>query len=507
MIRDTEALEKMPFLIESKVPTTRVKNANSAGVNAQGDYVLYWMTAFRRSTWNFSLQRAVDWCNELGKPLLVFEALRNGYEWASDRLHAFVIEGMMDNSDSFAKRGITYFPYLEIGINEGKGLLKALSENACVVVTDDFPCFFLPRMLVSAAKQTPVLMETVDSNGIIPLDFPERSFATAFSFRIFLQKNLFAFLEQMPESEPLNTYTIRKKALVPELFSPSWKPADLAESRKNLNVFPIDHKVSPVDTRGGNKQAENTLDDFLENKLDKYAELRNHPDDDATSNLSPYLHFGHVASHQVVYELLSRRNWIPDPLSKKPKGSRAGWWGLDESAEGFLDQIITWRELGYNACRFISNYDKYESLPAWALKTLEDHRGDIRNPVYSLDQLENAETYDDLWNAAQRQLVVEGRLHNYMRMLWGKKILEWSRTPEQALNAMIHLNNKYALDGRNPNSYSGIFWTLGKYDRPWGPERPVFGKIRYMSSENTKRKVRVKEWMRRSGTRLANYMV
>ena len=150
-----------------------------------------------------------------------------------------------------------------------------------------------------------------------------------------------------------------------------------------------------------------------------------------------------------------------------------------------------------NASTHCSNYDRYESLPSWAQKTLEKHARDEREHVYSLERFGNAQTADSLWNAAQTQLVREGRIHNYLRMLWGKKILEWTRTPEQALEIMIHLNNKYALDGRNPNSYSGIFWTLGRYDRPWGPERPVFGTIRYMSSANTARKVSVKEYLRK----------
>jgi deoxyribodipyrimidine photo-lyase len=160
-----------------------------------------------------------------------------------------------------------------------------------------------------------------------------------------------------------------------------------------------------------------------------------------------------------------------------------------------LDQLITWREVGFNMCARRKDYDRYAALPDWARQTLADHAADRREYVYTLAELENAQTHDPLWNAAQRELVVHGRMHNYLRMLWGKKILEWSATPQKAAAAMIHLNNKYALDGQDPNSYSGIFWTLGRYDRPWGPERPVFGKIRYMSSANTARKVRVKKYL------------
>ena len=170
---------------------------------------------------------------------------------------------------------------------------------------------------------------------------------------------------------------------------------------------------------------------------------------------------------------------------------------MSRNAEAFLDQLITWRELGYNMCANLHTYDLYESLPAWAQDTLDGHRKDPRPLLYGLEHFENADTHDPLWNAAQTQLKREGRVHNYLRMLWGKKILEWTPSPEEALDIMIHLNNKYALDGRNPNSYSGIFWILGRYDRPWAPERPVFGKIRYMSSQNTARKLRLKQYLRK----------
>jgi deoxyribodipyrimidine photo-lyase len=174
-----------------------------------------------------------------------------------------------------------------------------------------------------------------------------------------------------------------------------------------------------------------------------------------------------------------------------------GFWNMGQSAEAFMDQLMTWREIGLNMCWRESNYDRYESLPDWAQKTLEEHAADQRPYLYTPEEFEAAQTHDALWNAAQRQLVGEGRIHNYLRMLWGKKILHWSQSPREALNIMIHLNNKYALDGRDPNSYSGIFWVLGRYDRAWGPEREVFGKIRYMTSESTRSKFSVKGYLQR----------
>ena len=224
---------------------------------------------------------------------------------------------------------------------------------------------------------------------------------------------------------------------------------------------------------------------------------RNQPDAHVSSGLSPDLHFGHISTHEILSAIGGRTGWSTRKLKQKANGSREGWWGASANVEAFLDQLVTWRELGFNMCAHTVNYDKYESLPEWARKTLGRHAKDRRPIVYSSEQLENAQTYDKLWNAAQRQLLDEGTIHNYLRMLWGKKIIEWSVTPESALATMIEFNNKYALDGRDPNSYSGIFWTLGRYDRPWGPERPIFGTVRYMSSGNTARKFKVRSYIER----------
>jgi deoxyribodipyrimidine photo-lyase len=215
--------------------------------------------------------------------------------------------------------------------------------------------------------------------------------------------------------------------------------------------------------------------------------------------LSPYLHFGHVSAHEVLAAIADSLRWNPSVLRDGGRGERQGWWGMTESAEAFLDQLITWRELGFNFLHFRDDGEDYDSLPPWARATLAKHSGDPRPHRYRLADFEAAATHDPLWNAAQTQLAREGTIHGYLRMLWGKKILEWSSTPQEALAVMIELNNKYALDGRDPNSLSGIFWCLGRYDRPWGPERPIFGTVRYMSSENTARKMDVKQYLKRYG--------
>lgn len=484
------------------VPEIRIQSCCSKRVNPAGDYVLYWMIANRRVSWNFSLDRAVEWAKELNRPLVVLEALRCDYPWASDRFHHFVLEGMVDNARRLQSKPVYYYPYVEPRVGAGKGLLANLAEKACVVVTDDFPCFFLPPMVHSAAARLPVRLEKVDSNGLLPLRAADRIFPTAYAFRRFLQQNLPVYLGALPQSEPLAGNRIPELAELPQGVDERWPAADLESLRselRELSRLPISHGVAVSDIPGGTRAAEQRLDVFLNRKLPRYHEVRNRPEQDATSGLSPYLHFGHISSHEVFTVLGQKEDWSVGMLADTTSGSRSGWWGMSKAAEGFLDQLVTWRELGYNMCSQRRDYDQYESLPDWALRTLSEHTHDRRDPLYTLEQFASAETHDRLWNAAQTQLVREGRIHSYLRMLWGKKILHWSHSPQEALAIMIELNNRYALDGRNPNSYAGIFWVLGRYDRPWGPERPIFGKVRYMSSESTARKFSVKKYIAKYG--------
>ncbi len=486
--------------MESRISRLRIAACNEASPSTDGEYVLYWMTGFRRVGYNFSLQRAVEWARELGKPLVVLEALRCDYPWASDRLHRFVLDGMAANARRLSKTAVTYYAYVEERHGTGRGLLSALASRACALVTDDYPAFFLPRMVAAAAVQLPVRLEKVDSNGLLPLRAAQRVFETAYSFRRFLQKTLVEHLSQEPRPNPLARVQLPPLEALPADIVARWPnsaAALLADSQPSLGQLPIDHAVPATELEGGESAASAVLERFLDDRLSSYAEDRNHPDEEATSGLSPYLHFGHISSHQVFAELMERENWDTDSLAGEALGKRSGWWGVSESAEALLDQLVTWRELGFNMSAGREDYDRYESLPAWAQKTLAEHAGDRRPYLYTLKELERAETHDRIWNAAQTELVRDGRLHNYLRMLWGKKILEWSPTAQDSLQAMIELNNKYALDGRDPNSYSGIFWCLGRYDRPWGPERPIFGKIRYMSSENTARKLRLSAYLER----------
>lgn len=480
-------------------PTSRIQQLNESPLRPRRAFVLYWMIAQRRCGFNPALDHAVALALELDKPLLVFEPLRVGYRWASDRLHRFVLDGMRDNRATLSRTPAAYYPYVEPHPGAGSGLLEALAGRACAVVTDTYPCFFLPAMVAAAASRLDVRLDAVDGNGLLPLSATDRTYPSAYAFRRMLQKRLPAHLGESPRARPLAGSKLDQLSGAPEEILRRWPAAAdglLAGGVDALADLPIDHDVEPSLT-GGSRAGTKTLNRFLDHALLRYDEQRNDLDESAASGLSPFLHFGHVGSHQVLNALAHREDWQPQMVSGRTDGKRQGWWQMSTPAQAFLDQLVTWRELGFHDCHHRPDHARYESLPEWARTTLENHASDARSQLYDLEQFARAETHDPLWNAAQVQLLREGTIHNYLRMLWGKKILEWSSSPREALRIMIELNNRYALDGRDPNSYSGIFWTLGRYDRPFGPERPVFGKIRFMSSANTRRKMKVDGYIQR----------
>ncbi len=491
----------MTLLMKREDERTLKLNANP--VRGGAEFVLYWMVATRRPAWNFALDRAVKWARELRLPLLVLEALRVGYPWASDRFHRFVIDGMADTARALGRLNVGYYPYVEPQPGTGSGLLEALADRAAVVVTDDYPAFFLPRMVRAAAARVPVTFEAVDSNGLLPLHMAGRPFVTAFQFRRYLHEALPGQLDVFPRERPVRGAGLPRPQAPPAHVVERWPPADISRllASGGTRALPIDHRIGPIPgIRGGTDAGRAALRRFVKERYERYGADRNDPDADATSGLSAYLHFGQLSVHEILAAVLEHEGWSPASIREECRGRRQGWWGLSETGESFLDELVTWRELGYNTCTVDPGYDQFASLPGWARRTLAEHAADPRTDVYALADFEAAETHDPLWNAAQRQLVAEGRIHGYLRMLWGKKILEWSESPEAAFDIMVELNNKYALDGRDPNSYSGIAWVMGRYDRPWGPERAVFGKVRYMSSENTARKVRIRRYLERYGS-------
>jgi deoxyribodipyrimidine photo-lyase len=476
----------------------RIRAVNDAPVRRDRDFVLYWMVAARRLEWNHALQRAVSWARTLDRPLLILEALRCDYRWASRRLHRFCLDGMAQHQARLRDARVGYLPYVEAKAGEGRGLLEALGRRATTIVTDDFPSFFLPRMVEAAGARLDVRLEAVDSNGLLPLERAGRDFTTARSFRGFMHRALPELLEAPPAEHPLTGDPLPPMGALPDEVTRRWPAADLPGPTSaggfDLSPLPLDGEVDVVRSTGGRSGAISRLERFLDAGLPGYAEGRNHPDRDHPSRLSPYLHWGHVGAWEVVQRVLDREGWTPARIREDEVGRREGWWGLGADAEAFLEQLTIWRELGYVTAWENPEHEEYDSLPGWARATLEEHSRDPRPHLYEPHEFEAAETHDPIWNAAQRELRQEGVIHNYLRMLWGKKILEWSPSPQEALELMLHLNNRWALDGRNPNSTSGIFWILGRYDRGW-PSRPVFGTVRSMSSERTRKKVEMERYL------------
>ncbi|MEO0530630.1 MAG: deoxyribodipyrimidine photolyase, partial [Planctomycetota bacterium] len=309
--------------IDSQVPDLRLRlgHDEERAVEDGADYVLYWMTAFRRPRWNFALERAIDWCRSLDKPLVVFEALRVDYRWASDRLHTFVVNGMRDNRDAFAgSDAVAYFPYLEQKKGAGSGLLAALASRAAVVVGDDFPSFFLPAQARAAARAIPCRYELVDSNGLYPMRDTDKVFSRAYDFRRHLQKNLLPHLSETPKPAPLQGVQLPAATGLLDGIQQKWNAVsddDLDDPTELIASLPIDHDVPPVpDEPGGYVAAGERLERFLEKRLSNYDE-RNQPEAEAASELSAHLHFGHISAHEVFDALVQRESWTPNKTADK----------------------------------------------------------------------------------------------------------------------------------------------------------------------------------------------
>lgn len=486
-------------MIRDGVPAIRVVNANHEQVRRDGAFVLLWMIGARRLRYNFALERAISWARELDRPLVVLEPLRCDYPYASDRIHRFIIEGMRDHALALRESPVTYVPWIERTPEEGKGMIEAYAAHACLIVSDVSGVPWLRGMLRAAAERVSIRVEAVDGLGILPVRASSTYFLTAHSFRRFLQKNLPAHLAQQPLADPLSEVRLRRLDLLPPTIGTRWPAVALAELEDPSALIarlPIDHTIGAVPERGGGTFATAQLRAFVRERLPRYAE-RNHPDADVCSRLSGHLHFGHISSHEILDAVAQATDWEPARVSPRATGSREGYWNASAQADEFLDQLVTWRELGHMRAIHDPRVMEYGSIPDWARRTLALHAKDPRPARYDRARLVAAETGDEVWNAAQRQLLAEGRIHNYMRMLWGKLVLGWQDSPEQAHATLIELNDRYSIDGRDPNSWASIAWIFGACDRAWGPERAIYGKVRYMTSDSAKRKLRMKEWMRR----------
>ena len=391
-------------------PGSRLRTLSSAPVDPHGEYVLYWMHAARRAGSSFALDHAIVLAQELYKPVLVLEALDLQAPFASRRTHAFLTQGMESNRRAFGRAGVAYHPYVERRPGQARGLVRSFAARACAVLTDRSPFPFL-RARVERLASLPVRTVEVDGWGLLPVSTLERPHKVAWGFRRFLQRELPRH-PRRPHATPLRGLKLPPVRVPEELLRryPAWSGG--------LEGLPVDQAVRAVALRGGELAGRARLRLWLEEGLPRYEADRAHPDRSAGSGLSPWLHFGHLSAFEVVDAV-------------KARGAH----------EGFLDQLVTWRELGAALVETTSAPWSYGSLPDWARRTLDEHRHDPREALYSLQQLEQARTHDPLWNAAQRQLLEEGVIHNSLRMLWGKRVIAWSPSPEEAWERLFHLND------------------------------------------------------------------
>jgi deoxyribodipyrimidine photo-lyase len=436
----------------------RVRELNDAPLRSPAEYLLYWSQMNRRVDSNHALEYAAARANELDLPLLCYEGLTCSYPFANDRLHTFILEGVPETARRLRARGIGYTFHLRRRASDPNDALYRLARNAALVVTDDYPTFVTARHNASVGPKIGVAFHAVDSSCVVPMNcFVKREYA-AYTIRPKIQRLLSRFLAPVERVGLRRRYRGRVMDLHTRLTAKAIP--ELVASCE------IDHSIAPSAAfRGGRIEAEKRLRLFVDERAARYEGQHNEPSAHATSELSPYLHFGCISALEVALSV--------------PKSSHA-----------FLEELIVRRELAFNYARFTHHPESLENVPEWARKTMREHAGDPRPAIYSRDQFARAETHDALWNATQREMLRRGRIHPYYRMYWGKKIIEWSRTYQAALDTMLYIHDRWALDGRDPSTYGNILWLFGLFDRPW-PERPVFGKMRYMSLEGMRRKTDV----------------
>lgn len=442
----------------------RRRDANAAEPRAGGEYVLYWMQATHRFEDNWALRYAVLQADAMGKPLLIHQGLDPTYEHANDRIHTVILENAKALHRRAASLGLRYQFMLRRRRDDDRRVVDRLAARAALVVTDLFPTAGIAERTARFAERCPVRVVEVESHCIVPYgNFVKEEYA-ARTIRPKIAKVLDHALEPVEDRGPRASFPASLWASldVPRL------DLDALDVAAAVASCEIDHAVPAVPFASGLDGARARLAAFCADGIADYAERRNEPSDtDGSSRLSPYLHFGQISAAEVLRTV-------------RATGHKA-------SAEKFADELVTWRELAFNFCVRNPNYGKLKGLPDWVHRSMEKHKDDPREAIYSLEQLEQAETHDEFWNAAQREIVRTGYMHNVTRMLWGKSVLLWTARYKHALEHLILLNNKYGLDGRDPSSYGGIQWCFGKFDRPWF-DKPVFGVIRPMSLARAREK-------------------
>ena len=437
----------------------RSKKLNA--INYSGGNVVYWMQRDRRFHNNWALIHAQNIAIKYKVPLTVFYSLNGNFANANPRQYGFLLRGLSETIEVFKKHNIPF--HLRRG-----DVLTSLhnyisSSNTGYLITDFSPLKVYKKRLNKIIEDIEIPVDMVDAHNIIPAwTVSDKQEFAAHTIRRKIHILLDSFLHSFPKviSHPFNA-NIEHETIDPDAI---------------LRELQIDNSVQEVNwINPGENEGKRSLKTYLNERMDVTGESRNDPNKDSLSNLSPYIHFGQLSAQEIALQVIATEDSV----------------GKDT----FLEQLIVRRELSDNFCYYNDDYDSFNGFHSWAQKTLNEHREDQREYLYSSSEFENANTHDKLWNAAQHQMIVSGKMHGFMRMYWAKKILEWSEDPEAALQIAIDLNDKYELDGRDPNGYTGIAWSIGGiHDRPWF-ERPVFGKVRYMNYNGCKRKFDVNKYI------------
>ena len=452
-----------------KIREERVQNLNEADVR-EADFVLYWMQSSQRAEQNHALEYAVQQANDLGQRLLVVFGLTDDYPEANLRHYTFMLEGLKDAQEALKKRSI------KMVVREGSPDEVALEagKHASMVVTDRGYMRPQKRWRERVAREAGCRLTQVESDVVVPVELASgKQEHAARTLRPKIGEYLEEFLVELRPTRP------EKQSLGMQA-----EGLDLSDILKVLDGLDLDRSVGALSHlyRGGTSEAKKVFRRFLREGFDDYVEHRNQPQTEDVSHMSKYLHFGHISP---IWLALAARE-----ASTK-----------DDNIESFVEELVVRRELSMNFVFYNKDYDSYSNLPDWARKTLEEHKDDARENTYTRKQLESAGTHDEYWNAAMKEMVHTGYMHNYMRMYWGKKILEWSNTPEHAYRTTLYLNNKYFLDGRDPNSFANVAWVFGQHDRGW-TEREVYGKVRYMSAGGLERKTKPDEYVEKAEKRI-----
>jgi deoxyribodipyrimidine photo-lyase len=448
----------------SGIQGTRIQQLNDRPV-VEGRYVLYWMQQSQRAEFNHALEYAVREAARLGHGVVVAFGLTDDYPEANLRHYTFMLEGLKETAQTLAQRGIR----MVLRRGSPPEVALDLGREASLIVCDRGYLRHQGGWRDQVARQAGCRTVQVESDVVVPVEAVSgKAEIGARTLRPRIRRQLPGYLVGLPAAR------VRRRTL--DLNLQGLALDDISGILKNLK---IDKSVGPVVSifKGGAAEARRRFAEFLKTRLTRYAENHNQPQTDDSSHMSPYLHFGQISPLYLAMEI------------SKAAGPQA-------AKEAFLEEMIVRRELACNFTHFTPNYDSYACLPNWARQSLTEHRRDRRGYMYSTAQLENAATHDPYWNAAMQEMVCTGFMHNYMRMYWGKKILEWSRAPEEGFATTLALNNKYFVDGRDPNSYAGVAWVYGNHDRAW-PQRAIYGKVRSMMASGLERKCDIGAYVRK----------